>query len=160
MNSNKFIFFLPKPSDRPFYSPASYNVISIAGIHFAYIRCCYVGQSSDKLCSRQEQPFVNRVCMKFEYITKVPYYTCGFCESMDGDVMLTAGKIRLSCVAHCESACMAQRPEECSTVKVGCFLRRTARCVALRKLPNKACSTGKRTRLGFHVFKMYTKPCV
>ena len=30
----------------------------------------------------------------------------------------------------------AQRPEECSTVKVGCFLRRTARCVALRKLAN------------------------
>ena len=35
------------------------------------------------------------------------------------------------------------RVEECSTVKVGCFLRRTsarcarcARCVALRKLPN------------------------
>ena len=36
--------------------------------------CCYVGQTSDKLCGRQEQPFVNRVCMKFEYITKVPYY--------------------------------------------------------------------------------------
>ena len=34
-----------------------------------------------------------------------------------------------------ESACKAQRAEECSTVKVGCFLRRTARCVALRKVP-------------------------
>ena len=32
-----------------------------------------VGQTSDKLCGRQEQPFVNRVCMKFEYITIVPY---------------------------------------------------------------------------------------
>ena len=49
-------------------------MISIAGIHFAYISCCYVGQTSDKLCGRQEQPFVNRVCMKFEYITKVPYW--------------------------------------------------------------------------------------
>ena len=39
----------------------------------------------------------------------------------------------------CESACKAQRPEECSTVKVGCFLRRTARCVALRKLPVCSC---------------------
>ena len=36
-----------------------------------------------------------------------------------------------------ESACKSQRAEECSTVKVGWFLRRTARCVALRKLPNK-----------------------
>ena len=45
----------------------------MVGIHFAYISCCYVGQTSDKLCGRQEQPFVNRVCMKFEYITKVPY---------------------------------------------------------------------------------------
>ena len=26
-----------------------------------------------ELCGRQEQPFVNKVCMKFEYITKVPY---------------------------------------------------------------------------------------
>ena len=67
------IFLLPKPSDQPFHSPASFNVISIAGIHFAYISCYYVGQTSDKLCGRQEQTFVNRVCMKFEYITKVPY---------------------------------------------------------------------------------------
>ena len=62
------IFLLPKPSDQPFHSPASFNVISIAGIHFAYISCCYVGQTSDKLCGHQEQPFVNRVWMKFEYI--------------------------------------------------------------------------------------------
>ena len=33
------------PSDEPFHSPASFNVISIAGIHFAYISCCY-GQAS------------------------------------------------------------------------------------------------------------------
>ena len=33
-----------KPSDQPFHSPASFNVISIAGIHFAYISCCYVAQ--------------------------------------------------------------------------------------------------------------------
>ena len=37
-----------------------------------------------------------------------------------------------------ESACKlhVQRAKECNTVKVGCFLRRTARCVALRKLPS------------------------
>ena len=40
-----------------------------------YISCCYIGQTLDKLCGRPERPFVNRVCMKFEYmyITKVPY---------------------------------------------------------------------------------------
>ena len=27
-------------SDQPFHSPASFNVICIAGIHFAYISCC------------------------------------------------------------------------------------------------------------------------
>ena len=59
------MYLLPKykPGDQPFHSPASFNVISIAGIHFAYISCCYVGQTSDKLCGRQEQPFVNRVCI-------------------------------------------------------------------------------------------------
>ena len=31
-----------------------------------------VGQTSDKLCGRQEQPFVNRVGM-FEYDYVVPY---------------------------------------------------------------------------------------
>ena len=31
---------LLKPSDQPFHSPASFSVISIAGIHFAYISCC------------------------------------------------------------------------------------------------------------------------
>ena len=29
-----------KPSDQPFNSPASFNVICIAGIQFAYINCC------------------------------------------------------------------------------------------------------------------------
>ena len=43
-----------------------------------------------------------------------------------------------------ESACKAQRAEECSTVKVGCFLRRTARCVALRKLPCDSRHDGQR----------------
>ena len=47
----------------------------LVSMHFAYISCCYVGQTSDKLCGRQEQPFVNRVCMESEYITKVPYST-------------------------------------------------------------------------------------
>ena len=41
----------------------------------------YVGQTSDKLCGHQEQPFVNRVCMKFEYITKVPYSRNSFLKS-------------------------------------------------------------------------------
>ena len=27
-------------SDQPFHSPAHFNVIYIAGIHFAYISCC------------------------------------------------------------------------------------------------------------------------
>ena len=35
---------LPKPSAKPFDSPTSFNVISIAGIHFAYISCA----TSDK----------------------------------------------------------------------------------------------------------------
>ena len=47
-------------------------MISIACIHFAYISCCYVGQTSDKLCGRQEQPFVNRVCMKLNTLRKSP----------------------------------------------------------------------------------------
>ena len=34
------MFLLLKPSDQPFHSPASFNVISITGIHFAYISCC------------------------------------------------------------------------------------------------------------------------
>ena len=29
----------------PFYSPASFNGISIDGIHFASISCCLVGQA-------------------------------------------------------------------------------------------------------------------
>lgn len=32
-----------------FDSPPMHNVISMDGIHFAYIDCCYVGQASDKL---------------------------------------------------------------------------------------------------------------
>ena len=51
-------------SDQPFHSPASFNVISIAGIHFAYISCCYVGQTSEELCDHQEQAFVNPFRMK------------------------------------------------------------------------------------------------
>ena len=39
------MFLLLKPSDQPFHSPASFNVISIAGTHFAYISCCLVGQA-------------------------------------------------------------------------------------------------------------------
>ena len=67
-------FFLLGPSDQPFYSPASFNVI--------YIYCWYplcihlLGQaSSEKPCGRQEQPIVNKVCIQFEYITKVRYFT-------------------------------------------------------------------------------------
>ena len=43
---SKWMFLQPKPSDQPFHSPASFNVISIAGIHFAYISCCYVEETS------------------------------------------------------------------------------------------------------------------
>ena len=39
------MFLLLKPSDQPFHSPVSFNVISIAGIHFAYISCCLVRQA-------------------------------------------------------------------------------------------------------------------
>ena len=38
--SNLWMFLVLMPSDQPFHSPASFNVISIAGIHFAYISCC------------------------------------------------------------------------------------------------------------------------
>ena len=70
----EWMFLQPKPSDQPFHSPASFNVISIAGIHFAYISCCYVEETS-ALRSSIIATVVNRgVCgMKFEYITKVPY---------------------------------------------------------------------------------------
>ena len=49
---------------------------------------------SDKLCGRQEQPFVNRVCMKFEYITKVPYWKFFF-------VVCSKSQLRRhSCTCH------------------------------------------------------------
>ena len=68
------MFLLLKLSDQPFHSPASFNVISITGIHFGYISCCKVEQALASFAVKiQEEPFVNRVCMKFEYITKVPY---------------------------------------------------------------------------------------
>ena len=68
------MFLLLKPSDQPFHSPAYFNVISIAGIHFAY-RSCFLSRASfGKLWGRHEQQFVNRICIKFEYITKVPYW--------------------------------------------------------------------------------------
>ena len=70
------MFLLLEPSDQPFHSPAYYNVISIAGIHFAYISCYYIGRASfGKPCGRQEQAIVNTVCIQFEYITKVRYFT-------------------------------------------------------------------------------------
>ena len=34
------VFLLLMASDEPFHSPASFNTISIAGMHFAYISCC------------------------------------------------------------------------------------------------------------------------
>ena len=49
-------FSSAKASDQQFHSPASFNMISIAGIHFAYISCCYV----DKLSGCQEQPLLKR----------------------------------------------------------------------------------------------------
>ena len=65
-----FLYIL-KPKDQPFHSTASFNVISIAGIHFALHLLLLGRASSGKLCGCQEQLFVNRVCMNFEYITKV-----------------------------------------------------------------------------------------
>ena len=48
-----------KAGDHPFHSPASFNVIYIAGITLHTL----VVARSGKLCCRQEQLFVNRVCM-------------------------------------------------------------------------------------------------
>ena len=49
-NCIQIMFLLPMPSDEPLHSPASFDAIYIAGIHFAYISCCLVGQASGKLC--------------------------------------------------------------------------------------------------------------
>ena len=38
--------------------PEPNNGISILGIHFAYINCCYVGHTLDKLSGCQEQPLL------------------------------------------------------------------------------------------------------
>ena len=38
--SNVFNLMDVPSSDQPFHSPASFNVIAIADIHFAYISCC------------------------------------------------------------------------------------------------------------------------
>ena len=59
------------PSDEPIHLPASFNSVSETGILFVYISCCYVGQASDKLWGCQEQPFVYKALIKFEYITKI-----------------------------------------------------------------------------------------
>ena len=69
------MFLLLKPSDLPFHSPASLNVISIAGIPTLHTLVVARSGKSGKLCGRQEQLFVNRICMKFEYITKVSHCT-------------------------------------------------------------------------------------
>ena len=52
--------FLPSgPGNEPFHRPVPNNGISnLLGIHFAYISCCYVGQTSDKLSGCQEQPLL------------------------------------------------------------------------------------------------------
>ena len=52
--------------NEPFHSPASFNVISIAGIHFAYT--LVVARSGFA-----EQSIVNSTCIKFECIMKLPY---------------------------------------------------------------------------------------
>ena len=41
-----------------FHWPVPNNGISILGIPFAYIRCCCVGQTSDKFSGCQEQPLL------------------------------------------------------------------------------------------------------
>ena len=54
---------------------ASSHVISIAGSGtlLTLVVATYGHRSRTSICGRRKQPFVNRVCMKFEYITKVPY---------------------------------------------------------------------------------------
>ena len=51
------------PIDQSFRSPASFNVISIAGITLPSLVVTLLGRAS----LRQALPFVNRVCMKMEY---------------------------------------------------------------------------------------------
>ena len=63
------MFLLLMPSDQPFHSPASFNMISIAGIHFAYIS--WVRQASGKPLSnfaviKNNLLLLNRVFMEFE----------------------------------------------------------------------------------------------
>ena len=60
-----------KPSDQPFHSPASFNVLSIAGIHFAHISCCYVGLALASFTVVKNNLLLREyACMKFEYIMK------------------------------------------------------------------------------------------
>ena len=51
--------YLPAgPGDELFHKHVPNNGTSILEIHFAYISCCYVGQASDNLSGRQEQPLL------------------------------------------------------------------------------------------------------
>ena len=73
---NEWTFLLPcllKPTNQKFHSPASFNMNSIAGFPLCIDQLLLGRASSGKFCGRQNQPFLNRLCMNFEYITKVLY---------------------------------------------------------------------------------------
>ena len=62
------MFLLLKFSDQQFHSPASYTIY-ITGIHLHTLVVFRLGKLwQAQLCGRQEKPFVNRVCIKFEYV--------------------------------------------------------------------------------------------
>ena len=63
-------------------------------VHIAGIHVTYISSSSDKLCGRQK-PFVNRVCIKFEYITKVYEIICNTITGFAIDSNITSGAITI-----------------------------------------------------------------
>ena len=59
------------------------NDISTLAIHFAYISCCYIGKTSDKLSDSQEQNFLKMECVKLvnrSIQLWVPVCTCIYDE--------------------------------------------------------------------------------
>ena len=64
-------FLLRKPSDQQFHSPASFK---IDGIPLCIHQLLLCWASAGKLCGRQEQSFVSRVCTKFEYMSPIDQY--------------------------------------------------------------------------------------
>ena len=66
------MFLLLKPSDQPFHSPASFNVISIDGIHFAYISCCKVGQALASFADVENNLLLTEYALNLNTLWKSP----------------------------------------------------------------------------------------